>query len=186
MKHKLSILLMLTSTMFVAFNCGTFGAARGDSKRCEPKWYGNRLTGEGIIYGVGLGETENRRVAKDLSWSSAASDVNAQIRSRVINEVNATFKSTFTKVDGENARRFIDGVKNNLYSKTDRALDGCITQKFADCESNDIWSAYTLVQFDFNGWRKTILKNILDEELSKAADEIKVQSDEFYKRNGLD
>jgi len=186
MKHKLSILIMLTITMFVAFNCGTTGTGRGDSKRCEPKWYGDRLTGEGIIFGVGLGETSNRRVAKDLSWSSAAADVNAQIRSRVINEIEANFTETYIKVDGEDARRFIDGVKNNLYSKTDSPLDGCITEKFADCDENNVWSAYTLVKFDFNGWRKTILRNVLDKEISKASDEIKAQSDSFRERFNIE
>ena len=52
MKHKITTLFILTFIMFIAFNCGTSGAARGDSKRCEPKWYGDRLTGKGIIYGV--------------------------------------------------------------------------------------------------------------------------------------
>ena len=187
MKHKLSILIMLTITMFVAFNCGTTGTGRGDSKRCEPKWYGDRLTGEGIIFGVGLGETSNRRVTKDLSWSSAASDVNTQIRSRVINEVEANFNEVYAKtVDGETARKFTDGVESNLYSKTDRVLDGCITQRFVDCESNGVWSAYTEVKFDLNGWKKTILRDLLDEEISKASDEIKAQSDEFHKRMGID
>ena len=178
MKQNLSTFLIFTIVVFIGSGCIP---PDPDPKKCEPKWFSKRQTGEGIIYGVGLGDASNRRVAKDLSWSKAAADVNAQIRSRVINEVKKTFYETYTTVDDEDARSFIDGVKNNLFSKTDRPLDGCIIEKYADCEENNVWSAYTLVQFNFFRWRKTILKGIFDEELSKAADEINAQKNEFLK-----
>ena len=185
MKQNLSTFLILTIAVFIGSGCipGNIGP---DPKKCEPKWFSKRQTGEGIIYGVGLGDASNRRVTKDLSWGSAASDVNAQIRSRVINEVEANFNEVYAQtVDGETARKFTDGVRSNLYSKTDRPLDGCITQRFVDCEANGVWSAYTEVEFDFNGWRKTILRDVLNQEISKASDEIKAQSDEFHKRMGI-
>ena len=114
MKQNLSTFLIFIIVVFIGSGCIPPDL---DPKKCAPKWFSKRQTGEGIIYGVGLGDASNRRVAKDLSWSKAAADVNAQIRSRVINEVKKTFYETYTTVDSEDARSFIDGVKNNLFSK---------------------------------------------------------------------
>ena len=139
-----------------------------------------------MIYGVGLGETSDRRVAKNISFASAVRDINSQLRTKVISELDVNFNDTYTEIDGDHVRDFKTGVRDNLFSKTGEDCQGCIREEFSDCETNGVWSAYSLVQLDFNGWRNTIMKGIYDEEMDKAADQIKAQRDEFYKRNGLD
>jgi len=186
MKYKIAtFIIVITSTFsFLGVSCG-LPHNGPESKRCEPDWYGDRPISKSSIFGVGLGETSNRRVAKDLSWSSAAGDVNNQIQSRVIIETVQIFNELSKGINNEKVRDFQDGIESNLYSKTDRTLEGTISKKFADCVSNGVWSAYTLVEFDFKKWKKSVLKTIIDEEMEQADEEIQAQKDDFYERMGI-
>ena len=75
-------------------------------------------TVEGMIYGVGLGETSDRRVAKNISFASAVRDINSQLRTKVISELDVNFNDTYTEIDGDHVRDFKTGVRDNLFSKT--------------------------------------------------------------------
>ena len=107
---------------------------------------------------------------------STIAESNTEIDINQNTDINLTYK-------------YINDLKiiwSNIYQKElkikNKELDYLlIIEKYADCEENNVWSAYTLVQFNFFRWRKTILKGIFDEELSKAADEINAQKNEFLK-----
>ena len=76
MKHKITTLFILTFIMFIAFNCGTSGSARGDYSECEPEWINERPESDTDEYnGAGFGESNSRGVSKNLAIAKAGQEV---------------------------------------------------------------------------------------------------------------
>jgi len=191
MKHKLSILL-ITVVAFTSYNCfngpdDPIEEVKKVSEKCEPKWWEKNLVKENKIYGNGFGlAVMDKAVAKDLSYQNAILDINSQLRSRVISNLDKNYESVFTGIDNKIVNDFVSGIRQNVRSKTDDECQGCIRIKFVDCVENNYVAAYSLVELDFEGWKKNIEKGIYDEEMEKASDQIKAQRDKFYESMGLD
>lgn len=182
MKHKITTLFILTFIMFIAFNCGTSGSARGDYSECEPDWVNERPeSGTDDYYGVGVGESKSRRGVKNLAIAEAGREVNTQLKNNIIAELETNLKDVLVDVDGEDIRDFQERLIDNLVAFTDQPCNDCVVFKFADCEENNIWTAYALVKFDVKKWRKLKFREIAEEEFEKSSAALQAQSDKFRK-----
>ena len=187
MKHKITTLFILTFIMFIAFNCGTSGSARGDYSECEPDWVNERPeSGTDDYYGVGVGESKSRRGVKNLAIAEAGREVNTQLKNNIIAELETNLKDVLVDVDGEDIRDFQERLIDNLAAFTDQPCNNCIVTSFADCEENNVWTAYVLVNFDVKKWRKSKFREIAKEEFEKSSDALQAQSDRFRKRFGME
>jgi len=174
-------------TMFVAFNCGTTGSARGDYSECEPEWYNNRPeSGTDKYYGVGVGESRSRRGVKNLAIAEAGREVNSQLKNNIVAELEANIKDVLVDVGNEEIRDFMERLNDNLVTFTKQPCNDCIVTSFADCEENNVWTAYVLVNFDVKKWRKSKFREIAEEEFEKSSDALQAQSNKFRKRFGIE
>lgn len=173
--------------MFVAFNCGTSGSARGDYTECEPEWVNERPeSGTDEYYGVGFGESKSRRGVKNLAIAEAGREINTQLKNNIIAELEANIRDVLVDVDNEDIRDFEERLIDNLAAFTDQPCNNCVITKFADCEENNVWTAYALVKFDVDRWKKSKFRAITDEALEKSSEKLKSQSEKFRKRYNIE
>jgi len=188
MKHKITTLFILTFIMFIAFNCGTSGSARGDYSECEPDWYNNRPAGnDDIFYGVGVGKSKSRKDITTTAFTEAVREVLDKLKTNMILEIEANIAEDFVDVnsddsdDSDEVDDFVERLKDNLALSLQGDCESCILIKFADCEENNIWTAYALVKFDVKKWRKLKFREIAEEEFEKSSAALQAQSDKFRK-----
>jgi hypothetical protein len=191
MKHKITTLFILTFIMFIAFNCGTSGSARGDYSECEPDWYNNRPAGnDDIFYGVGVGKSKSRKDITTTAFTEAVREVLDKLKTNMILEIEANIAEDFVDVnsddsddsdDSDEVDDFVERLKDNLALSLQGDCESCILIKFADCEVNNIWTAYVLVKFDVIQWKETKFREIAEEEFEKSSAALQAQSDKFRK-----
>ena len=173
--------------MFVAFNCGTTGSARGDYSECEPEWYNNRPeSGTDEYYGVGIAESKSRSGVKTAAVSRAGREVLSQLKSFITADIEANIYDNLATVDEEEVRDFSERIIDNLVVSLQGNCEECVVVKFADCEENNVWTAYALVKFDVVRWKKSKFRAIADEALEKSSEKLKSQSEKFRKRFGIE
>jgi len=188
MKHKITTLFILTFIMFIAFNCGTSGSARGDYSECEPDWVNERPeSGTDDYYGVGVGKSKSRKDITTTAFTEAVREVLDKLKTNMILEIEANIAEDFVDVnsddsdDSDEVDDFVERLKDNLALSLQGDCESCILIKFADCEENNIWTAYALVKFDVKKWKETKFREIAEEEFEKSSAALQAQSDKFRK-----
>lgn len=188
MKHKITTLFILTFIMFIAFNCGTSGSARGDYSECEPDWVNERPeSGTDDYYGVGVGKSKSRKDITTTAFTEAVREVLDKLKTNMILEIEANIAEDFVDVnsddsdDSDEVDDFVERLKDNLALSLQGDCESCILIKFADCEVNNIWTAYVLVKFDVIQWKETKFREIAEEEFEKSSAALQAQSDKFRK-----
>jgi|TARA_B100001971_G_scaffold166388_1_gene157300 hypothetical protein len=188
MKYKIATLFLITLSMFVSFNCRPGSSPRGDYSECEPKWYNERPESKpDEYYGVGVGESRSRRGVKNLAVSEAGREVNNQLKTSIIAELEANITDVFSQSIGEREiADFSERLVDNLVTFTDAPCNNCKIKSFSDCEENGVWTAYALLEFDVGEWRKSKFREIAEEEFKKSSAELQKQSDKFRERFNID
>tara|TARA_B100000315_G_scaffold192908_1_gene183346 strand:- start:1496 stop:2041 length:546 start_codon:yes stop_codon:yes gene_type:complete len=168
-------------------------SVRGDYEQCEPDWYNNRPAGnDDIFYGVGVGKSKSRKDITTTAFTEAVREVLDKLKTNMILEIEANIAEDFVDVnsddsdDSDEVDDFVERLKDNLALSLQGDCESCILIKFADCEVNNIWTAYVLVKFDVIQWKETKFREIAEEEYKNSTPALHSQSEKFKKRFNID